>query len=141
MKDLTRAVTPRDTCPACHSKAVHPVPAHSESDYYRCDVCEHVWNVPKGRERPVHTVAAPKNLTVDVSFRPEDMSVTPIPGGYAVGRILDRTGACGVSWELVLNVAERDEAIDAARMIALAARSTAWIYDANGSYRKIGPSI
>jgi len=45
-------------CPKCHRPG-HWLPSpsrDSQVDYYRCDTCVHVWNVPKDKCEPIHDV-------------------------------------------------------------------------------------
>ena len=54
--------TPRDTCPHCDGRAVTAIDFRSKAgwiDYFRCQECGAVWNVPKRKDSPVHIVASP----------------------------------------------------------------------------------
>ena len=48
----------RTECPACRSKMVGPLILSPTQvvDYFRCMVCRHLWNVPKGKDEPIHHV-------------------------------------------------------------------------------------
>jgi transposase-like protein len=46
-------------CPACHADVIERLQHISDGsrvDYWRCLDCQHVWNVPKDADGPIHHV-------------------------------------------------------------------------------------
>jgi hypothetical protein len=55
---------PCPICPVCQSVKVHWLKSSSEDamvDYCRCEVCGHVWNVPKRGDGTIRHVTDPSH--------------------------------------------------------------------------------
>ena len=65
-----------------------------------------------------------------------DITVTPIPSGYMVGRAMPRIGL-GPWWQYIKVLAEYDEAVSFARQVAAEDRAQAWLYR-DGKYIALG---
>jgi hypothetical protein len=63
----------------------------------------------------------------DSCCRPGDITVTPVPSGFMIGRALAENGP-GPWWEYVKVVHSYDEALAFAREIAANANSRAWFH-------------
>lgn len=70
-------------------------------------------------------------------YRPGDFTVTPIPDGYMVGRIVERSGANGPWWEYIKAEPDFERAAAFARELADRAAVRAWIYESPQSYYEI----
>jgi hypothetical protein len=61
--------TPRTTCPVCNASAVQYLANSSKDasvDYFLCQWCGQVWNVPKLRSGPVHYVTDPTRARIPI---------------------------------------------------------------------------
>lgn len=61
--------------------------------------------------------------------QPGDYTVTPVPNGYMIGRLIDRPAVPGSSWEYVRAEADLQTALTLARTLAERAGVRAWIYE------------
>jgi hypothetical protein len=70
-------------------------------------------------------------------YRPGDFTVTPIPHGYMVGRLIERAGTVGPWWEYIKAEIDIEKAIGFARELAERAAVRAWIYESPQEYLEI----
>jgi hypothetical protein len=63
-------------------------------------------------------------------FSPYDLTITPIPGGHLIGRVLERDGP-GPWWECVETFATIDAALRRARELAAVAKVRVWLSGAS----------
>ena len=70
-------------------------------------------------------------------YRPGDFTVTPIPNGYMVGRLVERAGTSGPWWEYIKAEDDFEKAIGFARELAERAAVRAWIYESPQSFLEI----
>jgi len=58
----------RIECPNCHSHAVALLPMSLATvEYFSCQTCQHIWNLPKGRDEPVQHVTPLRKTPTDRS--------------------------------------------------------------------------
>jgi len=67
---------------------------------------------------------------------PGDITVTPIPNGYLIGKAMPQLGP-GPWWEYIVIVTELDDAVAQARVLARANDAHAWFFDGGEHYRLI----
>ena len=67
---------------------------------------------------------------------PGDITVTPIPNGYLIGRALPQLGP-GPWWEYIGTITELDNAVTQARRLARDNNGRAWFFDGGERYRLI----
>ena len=70
-------------------------------------------------------------------YRAGDFTVTPIPLGYMVGRLIDRAGTIGPWWEYIKAESDFEKAVGFARELAERAAVRAWIYESPQTYFEI----
>ena len=65
-----------------------------------------------------------------------DITITPVPSGYMVGRAMVRIGL-GPWWEYIKVIVEYDDAVSFARQVARENQAQAWLYR-DGKYIAFG---
>lgn len=65
-----------------------------------------------------------------------DITVTPVPYGFLVGRMIDRPGY-GPWWHYINTLADRDQAIRLAKELAKEGGSAAWFSKGGDDYALI----
>jgi hypothetical protein len=65
-----------------------------------------------------------------------DITVTPVPSGFMIGRAMHRTGP-GPWWQYIRVMVDYNEAVNFARQIAMEDRAQAWLYR-DGRYISLG---
>lgn len=68
--------------------------------------------------------------------KPGDITVTPIPSGFLIGRVLPSHGP-GPWWEFIKIVSTPDEAFQLARDLSAAANTKAWLHRHANHYDEI----
>jgi hypothetical protein len=67
---------------------------------------------------------------------PGDITITPIPRGYMIGRALEQIGP-GPWWEYIRIVKDLEVALTEARALASAAMVRAWMHEGGETYTEI----
>ena len=70
-------------------------------------------------------------------YRAGDFTVTPIPDGYMVGRLIEKGSTTGPWWEYIKAETTFDRAVDFARELAERAAVRAWIYESPNVFYEI----
>jgi hypothetical protein len=72
----------------------------------------------------------------DSCCRPGDITITPVPSGFMIGRALPEIGP-GPWWQYVKIVAEYEEAMQLALQLAAEGNARAWYHRQNDEYDQI----
>lgn len=70
-------------------------------------------------------------------YRPGDFTVTPIPNGYMVGRVIERPAGPGPWWEYIKAEADFERAVGFAKELADRSGTRAWVYENPHSFSEI----
>jgi hypothetical protein len=81
---------------------------------------------------------APEIIAEDDCCPAGDITVTPVPSGFMVGRAMPRIGL-GPWWQYIRVMSNYDEAVSFARQVAAEDRAQAWLYR-DGKYIALGGS-
>lgn len=83
-------------------------------------------------------VSAMSDQTHEACCKPGDITVTPIPSGFLIGRVLPASGP-GPWWQFVKIVTALDDARRIALELAAAYNSKAWLHRHADHYDEISP--
>jgi hypothetical protein len=81
-------------------------------------------------------LTATVNKDTDSCCRPGDITVTPVPSGFMIGRAMPQIGP-GPWWQYVKVVAEYDDAMQLATQLAREDNARAWFHLQNDEYDEI----
>jgi hypothetical protein len=69
--------------------------------------------------------------------QPGDIIVTPIPGGFMLGRMLPELLSSGLWWEYIRVITEESTALQEARRLAAMTKAHAWLSRGADEYTPI----